>query len=262
MVFFLNAQPPPQPLAAGFMSMGSTAKTNIFSGIINPAFLTTMKSCNIGIYAERRFLVDGLNNYVGAIGLPVANGGFSISVNYFGSVIYNAMKIAIGYGRTLGTKMDVGIQLNYNTISLEGYGKSMALGFTLGANFHVSDKFQMNMYLSNLIAGKFTSPNAGALPAVYSMSWRYRVSDFCSIAAGVTKEEGHAANINALMEYEFQRGMSVRTGIATSSFSSSILIGIILTIKKARLDISSNYHPRLGITPALGLLFDTNDKTK
>jgi hypothetical protein len=51
-----------------------------------------------------------------------------------------------------------------------------------------------------------------------------------------------------------------RAGIETAT--SSAYFGIGLSLKSFRLDVTTGYHPQLGITPGLLLLFNFNNKGK
>jgi hypothetical protein len=46
-----------------------------------------------------------------------------------------------------------------------------------------------------------------------------------------------------------------------SSATSSVWFGLGLSFKSFRLDVTTSYHPQLGLTPGLLLLFDFKSKT-
>jgi hypothetical protein len=56
------------------------------------------------------------------------------------------------------------------------------------------------------------------------------------------------------MQYKLLPQLLTRAGI--SSATSSFYIGLGLMIKSLRIDVTTSYHPQLGITPGLLLLFN------
>jgi len=56
------------------------------------------------------------------------------------------------------------------------------------------------------------------------------------------------------MQYKFLPQLMARVGIATNT--SNVYAGVGLNLKSFRLDVVAGYHPQLGITPGLMLLYD------
>ena len=73
------------------------------------------------------------------------------------------------------------------------------------------------------------------------------------VSIEVEKEEDKPVNINAGMQYKFLPQLLTRVGISTAT--SSLYFGIGFSFKSMRLDVTSSYHPQLGITPGLSLIF-------
>jgi hypothetical protein len=86
----------------------------------------------------------------------------------------------------------------------------------------------------------------------------YDASEKFFISAEIEKEEDQPVNVNAGMQYKFLPQLLARVGMSTAT--SSAWFGLGLTIKTLRIDVTTNYHPQLGITPGLMLLFNFNKK--
>jgi hypothetical protein len=60
--------------------------------------------------------------------------------------------------------------------------------------------------------------------------------------------------VNAGMQYQFTNQLLARLGI--SSATSTAWLGFGFSLKAFRLDAIAGYHPQLGITPGLLLVFN------
>lgn len=90
------------------------------------------------MYGERRFLLNELNNYTSVIAVSTSSGNFGLKTTYNGFSDYNETQIGLAYGRSLGKKIDVGVQFNYNAVQISGYGNASAITFEAGTIFHLT----------------------------------------------------------------------------------------------------------------------------
>ena len=68
------------------------------------------------------------------------------------------------------------------------------------------------------------------------------------------KSEGHNVNVNAGFQYQFIKQFFIRAGVAT--FTANYFAGLGFRLKDFRLDIATSYHPQLGLSPGLLLLYE------
>ncbi|MEO7982551.1 MAG: hypothetical protein ABI688_00590 [Bacteroidota bacterium] len=253
----LQAQTLRRPVAAGYTGLGaySINQADVFSFQANQASLAQLKNTAIGLYGERRFLLNELNNYTAVAGLTTHSGNFGLKTNYSGFSDYNETQLGLAYGRKLGTRLDAGLQFNYNSVSIAGgYGSSSAISFELGAILHITDKLNTGLHINNPVGGKFGKDQQEKLSSVYGFGLGYEASEKFFISAEIEKEEDQPVNVNAGFQYKFIPQLLVRAGMATAT--SSAWLGVGLTLRSFRLDITSSYHPQLGITPGIMMLFN------
>jgi hypothetical protein len=257
-----SAQTLRRPLSANYTGMGAYSLTHadVFSFTANQASLAQLKNSAAGVYGEKRFLLSELNNYTAAIGLTTNSGNFGLKANYSGFSDYNETQIGLAYARKLGSKIDVGAQFNYNGIRISSYGNATAVSFELGTILHVTDKLHAGIHVANPVGGKFGKDQQEKLSSVYTVGLGYEASEKFFISAEIEKEEDQPVNVNAGFQYKFIPQLMVRAGM--SSATSSAWLGLGLTIKSFRIDITSSYHQQLGITPGLLLLFNFNNSEK
>ena len=260
-VLHTEAQILRRPLAAAYTGFGAYSQNHVdvFSFVSNQASLAQLKSSAAGVYGERRFLLSELNNYTAVVGLKTPSGNFGVKANYAGFTDYNETQLGLAYGRKLGSKLDIGAQVNYNSIRISnGYGNASAISFEIGTIFHVTEKLHTGIQVNNPVGGKFGKDQQEKLSSVYSLGVGYDASEKLLISAAIEKEEDQPVNVNAGFQYKFIPQLLVRAGM--SSASSSAWLGLGLSLKSFRLDITTGYHPQLGITPGVLLLFNFNKK--
>ena len=258
---FLKAQTLRRPVAASYTGLGaySLNHVDVFSFTANQASLAQLKNNSAGVYGERRFLLSELNNYTAAIGLTTKSGNFGIKANYSGFTDYNETQLGLAYGRKLGSKLDIGAQFNYNAVRIaEDYGSATAISFELGTIFHLTDKLNAGLHINNPIGGKFGKDQLEKLSSVYGFGVGYDASEKFFISAEIEKEEDQPVNVNAGFQYKFIPQLLVRAGMASAT--SSAWLGLGLTLKSFRLDVTTSYHPQLGITPGVMMLFNFKGK--
>lgn len=253
--FSVRAQTLQNPLLLPYTGFGaySSGHTDVFSFTNNQASLAGLENFSAGLFGERRFMLSELNNYMAAAALPTSSGNFGLNASYAGFTDYNETQLGLAYARSLGKKVDIGAQFNYNGIRIAGYGDASTVSFELGTILHITDKLHTGVQVNNPVGGKF-GKDQEKLPSVYSFGLGYEASEKILLSAEVEKEENQPINVNAGFQYRFIPQLQVRAGV--SSAASIVWAGIGVHLNTVRIDITSSYHPQLGITPGLMLVFD------
>ena len=258
--FIINGQTVRRPVAAVYTGLGaySINHADVFSFINNQASLAQMKSAAAGVYGERRFMLNELSLYQLAIAVPTNSGNFGVKAGYFGFSDYNESQMGLAYARKLGNKVDIGVQFNYNGIQVSGYGNSSAINFEIGTIFHLTDKLHAGVHAYNPVGGKYGKNSEEKLASIYTVGLGYEASDKFFVSAEIEKEENQPVNVNAGMQYKFLPQFMARAGIATNT--SNVYAGVGLFLKTFRLDVVASYHPQLGVTPGLMLVYNFSKK--
>jgi len=255
-----NSQQLRQPVTVPYTTLGaySVNHADVYCFTANQASLAQLKNAAIAVYGERRFLLSELNNYTAAFGVPTRSGNFGLKAGYFGFRDYNETQLGLAYGRKLGDKVDLGVQFNYNGIRIAGYGNDAAISFELGTILHLTEKLHAGIHINNPVGGKFGKDQQEKLSSVYTAGIGYEASDKLFVSTEIIKEEDQAININAGLQYKFLSQLLTRIGLSTAT--STGWMGVGLSWKSFRIDVTTAYHPQLGITPGLLLLFNFKSK--
>ncbi len=254
-----------RPAAAGYTSTGvySLNQADVFSFTTNQAALAQLKNSSAGVYAERKFLLRELAYYHAVAGFITPSGNVGVKAGYFGFTEYNEAQLGLAYARKLGTKVDIGVQFNYNSIRIPSYGNASAISVELGTIWHLSEKLHTGIQVNNPVGGKFGKEDPDSyreekLPSVYTIGFGYEASEKFFVSAELVKEEDQPVNINAGLQYKFIPRVFARAGVSTAT--STIWAGAGLFFPSFRIDVTSAWHPQLGVTPGLSLLFNFRKK--
>jgi hypothetical protein len=227
--------------------------TQSFSFTANQAALGTISGTSAGLYAEQKYGLKELSMYMGTVAIPVNRGGIGIAMQYAGNSDFNESQVGIAYGKNLG-KINVGVQFNYSMMRVAGYGNDGAIGFEVGSQWRISSALITGVHIVNPVGGRFKNQPNEKLAAVYQFGAGYEVSKQLFVSAELTKEEDRPVNVQAGMQYmAVPDRLFIRTGVTTAT--TSPYAGIGWQWKNCRADVSVRYHPQLGFSPGLLLLF-------
>ena len=248
------------PVSASYIGLGaySNYHPDVFSFHSNQAALAKIKLLSAGIYGEKRFLLNELGLYDAAVVLPTSSGNFGLDARYYGFSDYNESQVGLAYGRNLGSKADVGVQFNYYNVRIAGYGNASAINFEIGTIFHLTDNLNAGLHVYNPVGGSLGKNDEEKLASVYSMGFGYDASEKFFMSIEIEKEEDKPVNVKAGLQYKFLPQLLTRIGISTAT--SSLYFGIGFGLKSIRFDVTASYHPQLGITPGLLLVFSPSPK--
>lgn len=255
-----NTQSLRKPVAASYIGLGaySSHHADAFSFTANQAGLAQVKAPTLAVYGENRFLLNATNMYAAVCAIPTKEGNFGLEIDYFGFKDYNESQIGIAYARSLGSKVDIGIKFNYYSFRVPGYQNSSAVNFEIGAIAHLTDKLNAGIHFYNPVGGVLSKTENEKLSSIYKFGLGYEASENFLVSVEVVKQEDLPVNVNAGVQYNFQKQFFVRAGIASENESPYAGAGI--TWDNIRIDVSASYHPQLGFSP--GLMVIVNFKSK
>ena len=258
--FQMLAQNLHSPMRDSYTDLGTYSKNqcDVFSFAHNQAALSSIKNKTAGLYAEHKFFLKEMGLYTTAIAFPIRNGGIGLQLNYFGYSEFNESQVGIAYGKKLGKLVDVGVQFDYYHLHMAGYGSAGTIGFQVGAIFNLSDVFRVGMHVYNPAGGRFGKNSSEKLASIYSMGFGYDLTKQVFISTVINKVENRPVHINAGLHYQFAESFFARFGVLTDTGSPYMGIGLLWNI--FRFDVAVNYHPQLGISPAMLLAIDLDRK--
>jgi hypothetical protein len=236
------------------LSAYSTRQIDPFSFTGNQAALAKTAIGGIGVYGERRFLLAENSVYGLAAALPTKLGNFGVQVNYAGFANFNEQKAGLAYGRSLGSKVDIGVQFNYYNYQIPSYQNGAAVNFEAGAIVHFSEKLNAGVHLYNPVGGSLNKATDEKLAAVYKFGLGYDASENFYVSTEIVKEEDQPINVTGGIQYRFRKQFFARAGFRSDNNTG--FAGVGFKYEKLRIDVAASYHPQLGISPGLLLIYN------
>lgn len=255
-----SAQTVRQPLTSSYPGLGAYSKqvADQYSFIINPAALSNLQQNGAGVYSERRFLLSAFSQYTAVAGFQTHSGTFGLQADYFGYSNYNETQLGLGYARSLGSKIDVGVKFNYYNLRIPGYESASTFHFEAGVLMHLTEKLNAGFSVFNTVGGMLNKTSNEKIASVYRGGIGYEASDKFFISTELIKEENKNIGVNAAFQYTLVKQLLVRAGINT--VNTQPFVGVGLKFGQFRVDMAAAYHPQLGLSPAVMLLFDFKQK--
>lgn len=237
-----------------YISLGaySTLQTDPFAFTNNQAALASIQQSGAAVFGERRFLLKENSLYGFATAFKSGYGNFGISGNYAGFQNFNENKIGLAYARSLGTKVNLGVQFNYYNYQIPSYNSASAINFEIGAIVHLTDQLNAGLHAYNPVGGKLGKTGDEKLASAYSLGFGYDASKNFYVSTEIVKEEDKDVNIIGGVQYNFAKRFFARAGFMSETGSG--FAGFGLGIQNLRLDFSASYHPQLGLSPGIMLI--------
>ena len=243
-----------QPVSAIFTGLGaySSHQADVFSIVNNQASLAGITQASAGVYGERKFWLSETSMYTAAVAIPTSQGNFGANINYAGFNNFNESQVGLAYARSMGRMVDIGVQFNFYGYRVPAYIHQNTVNFEIGALVHLTDQLNIGLHAYNPVGGKFSKTDE-KLTAVYKLGIGYDASEKFFAGAEIVKEQGAPVSVNAALQYQFMKQFFARAGISTASSESYGGAGV--SWNNFRLIVSGSYHPQLGWSPGLSLIY-------
>lgn len=264
LLFFQNAFAGNDNLPFGARSAGlsnaSVTLSDVWSAHHNQAGLGLIKKASAGVAYENRFLIPelGLSGAVLALPLTGNKGTFGLSIRKFGYSQYSESKIGLGFGRSFGDHLSIGMQLNYQNVQFASlYGSKSAFTVEVGAIYKLTSNLTIGAHVFNPSRTRLSELDQDRLPSVMRLGMRYQFSSRVFIALETEKDSYNKPVVKAGIEYLAGEILFLRAGVGTQPMSTSFGFG--LKMKKLQLDMAGNFHPVLGFTPQAAISYQFRD---
>ncbi len=243
------------PLGARAIAMGHTGLTNkdIWGVYNNQAAIAYLSGFQLGIFAENRYLAEGMKRIAVAAVQKLGKGALFTGIDHFGDPYYSEMKAGTGYTMQLGRRFAAGIQLDYLRLGIgEGYGSFHAFTFEGGLLLMITEKLSLGIHCFNPLHARWSGTDE-PIPVILRGGLGFCPEKSIFICVEILKSTANAAVISAGCEYRYREKFFFRAGI--SSGAAILSFGAGIKIKKLAIDIASTLHSYLGFSPHISLTY-------
>jgi hypothetical protein len=257
-----SAQNSTTSTAGFYTAMGAYRSSNadVFAAISHQATLPNIKRSMIGIRGQKKFLLKELGFYSAAIAIPLHNSGMAASTTYFGSPQFNQTQLSLAYGKKLSQSLNIGVQFNYHTTHIAGYGNTNMPSIETSVLYTISPSIKTGLHFYCPVELKNNKSAPDKATPTYTVGLGYALTEnfFCSTE--IVQPQEKQLYLNVGFEYQWAQQFFAKAG--TSTQDKSFFAGAGLQWKNQKLELIAHYHPVLGYTPTLLLLFFFKEKNK
>ena len=254
-----------KPLGAQYGAVGTYSQsfTDVYAVQHNAAALPGLESSAVSAYSEKRFNLKELSFYNLVAAIPVSEfDAFGVSASYLGHAESNQTFLSLGYGRKLSDKIQVGTAFHYNRLGQNKfYGSAGYITASVGAIMHVTDKVHVGINAYNPIQATYgTGSFKEKTNAQYTFGIGYDAGKNLHLGAALVTEQNNGLSVNLSLQYNLIDRLFLRGGINTQTTSYFASLGFLLS--DFRIDLATSYHPQLGLTPGVLLMYQFKKSKK
>lgn len=236
------------------MSQTGITSVNPYGFNNNPAHLALLHKKGTDLQYRSYFLVDQLHyGSISAYYKTSQKDGFGASILYDGSTDLNDLLIGFSYGRKLSGSSIVGLGLHYLNQHLPEHGNSWTIIPEIGIQSVLFSKLIVATVIKNPIP--IQSPKLKSFPSVFKLGFNYEISPQLNVLTEVHKINQLPITGHFGLEYRPIHDLFIRAGFMNNG-QYSFGLGYILR-SKINLDASMELHPVLGISPGIGIHFNS-----
>lgn len=178
-----------------------------------------------------------------------ANDGVGLDLVHSGIEAYNEQRVRLMYARRLGARFFLGGSAALMRVSAQEYGSANGLTFGLGILANVLPGFWLGARIHNPFqqkVGDYVAESSMRIGAAW------HPSNLFLLSSEIEKSVDRDARIKAGIEYRPIEILLLRTGIRAGGGAASLGFGAgLLTQSGFAVDAGFEWHPSLGITPAI-----------
>jgi hypothetical protein len=228
-----------------------------FSFISNPACLAGVKGILAGLVAERKWMLQALDNYNLAAASPLGNGGIGFSLQKSGDIHYSEQSVELAYGKNLG-RLELGIRFGYMNEVASGY-PGHGFGYSgIGIRVHVSENLITGWELDLPVFGKAGKLNPERAPQSFRMGFGYQWGTDLFLACQIIKSTGFPLNVLGSLAYRYSEQFFFSFGI--NGDSGSLVFQSGWEKHQLCIQLYAAFEPVLGFSPGLVILWKGKNK--
>jgi hypothetical protein len=237
----------------------SVAVADFWSLYNNQAIMPFFGKMAVGIHYDNRYLLKETSTAVVGFVLPLKNGSdvFSVNLSHYGGGNFGEMKAGIAYAKSFASVFSFGLQFDYllDYFSDATYGKRNGFTFEVGLYGQITKSLSMGFHAYNPARLKMITYNNTTeyIPTILRLGLAYQFKEKCIVGLDVEKNLETKIQVHTGVEYAILKYLILRGGIRFPDFSFNLGIGTQL--KGLSVDFSSSYHPLLGYSPQLAIIY-------
>ena len=259
--FFLNAQINNIAISQKLSMHAAISDNLVDAGAIlnNQAAGLAVEGLNYGVFAEKKYLINELNQLVLFVNKNFGKYGFTVIQDYNGFSESYCIQTSLGFSKYIANHSSVGLRFNYFLRHIKGFQKYNSLGSEISLLHQITQDLKTGLILINphSIFNKKNNP-LDHHSFFYKWGLCYDVTAHYCLFLDLMKSEFEKFGIVAGCEYYFNKKAEAMFSFSVQELSYRICFGFHLN--KMKIKLESSFHPQLGYTPSIMLLSHFNEK--
>lgn len=223
------------------------------AGYANPASWAALSGRAISFFATQAFSLPELRLGAAHYVEPTRFGTFALGARTFGFEDYRDTRLQAGYaiGVHPGTsrRLSIGVQMDYQRLTIPTYGAASTISMTLGLLAHLHPAVLVGFQVRNPHAPKLGDREE--LPRTLALGLSYLPHRTVRLLADVHKDVRFPLSVRAGAEVTLVPSFILRAGAATAP--NRITAGAGLRLGYISADLAGEHHEVLGWSPGLAL---------
>ncbi|MDH6305961.1 hypothetical protein M2459_002972 [Parabacteroides sp. PF5-5] len=237
------------------MGMGGNGVTG--SPLFNPALIAIPGESNIHLNYFNRYGLKELATINGGFHFPNDILSFGLDVLSFGYDAYRESMFRLSLGKQLSSRFSLGISIQYAMLQTELMEDRLGrLSTDVGISYSPFENLLIGMLIMDrpaVFIGDKSFEIKDFTAYLLQIGFRWEVINKLFISATLESNDEKAVTAEAGVEYIPFDQFSLRAGIRGNPLLPSFGIGYGFSL--FRIDVAAVYHPVLGISSGVGLMF-------
>ena len=231
----------------------TTTLTGATSSLQNPAMLGFAEKSNIGIGILQNYVLKGFGHK--NIHLTYASdnyrGNWGLDYQHFGNTNYSEQRASLGYGIAINDRISIGGALHYlySGTSDAHYISLHLMTFSLGVQYIPVERMIVGVALINPMSVKMNTQETSFVPSQFKVGVGYQICEELTGHLELEHRTNSYQNLRIGLEYNYLLKLFARVGFCSSPSAFSFGIGYLGD--SFAIDLGSQYHQQLGISPQI-----------
>ena len=242
---------------ARFTGMGNTGSTlnDAYSLLSNPAGIARLQNPTLALSFENHFIGTDVRTESALAVVPTKILVAGAYVHNYGiPQVYSDLTTGVSLARLFGSALAMGLTVNYHQLKVTNYGENKSISIDFGAQYYFTERWTMGAHFKNpknTANGNDLYKNTNT-QVVLGNSYRFSTEILMSMDMKYILEQGLDGSLG--MEYAIVEWLKLRGGISLHHFQKYAGFGV--GYKDFIFDMATVFHPRLGISPQIGLKYE------
>lgn len=226
---------------------------NALVAAAQPAALAGFDKTAFALFAERKYMIPGLNAMQLALALPLRKGTMGFNGSYLGLSGFRQWGLQLSYGRVLGQQLRVGVGLEASNVQAGTIPAAITLSPGLGMMVSLSESLACGIRVSRFWQTSLGEHKEEWDGPSYAFGCGWELSPQCFIGAELARTPSVGTALNAQLKYGFAPRLQASLGIETGSHTPWLSVGY----RQGNWNIAvlNSLHPLLGYSPGLLLRY-------